>query len=121
MAADVAGYSRLMGADEEGTLSHLKALRRTLIDPAIAAHHGRVVKTTGDGALVEFASVVDATRCAVKVQREMAERAGGTFVVKAKVDADGPPVFGKRQSGHGASGAKRGWLARTFNARRDND
>jgi hypothetical protein len=56
-----------------------------------------------------------------KGKREMAERAGGTFVVKAKVDADGPPVFGKRQSGHGASGAKRGWLARTFNARRDND
>jgi hypothetical protein len=56
-----------------------------------------------------------------KAKRQMAERAGGTFVVKAKVDADGPPVFGKRQSGHGASGAKSGWLARTFNARRDND
>jgi adenylate cyclase len=74
LAADVAGYSRLMGADEEGTLSHLKALRRTLVDPAIAAHRGRVVKTTGDGVLVEFASAVDATRCAVKVQRDMAER-----------------------------------------------
>ena len=56
-----------------------------------------------------------------KAKRQMAERVGGTFVVKAKVDADGPPVFGKRQSSHGASGAKRGWLARTFNARRDND
>ena len=74
LAADIAGYSRLMAADEEGTLSHLKALRRTLVDPAIAAHRGRVVKTTGDGVLVEFASAVDATRCAVKVQRDMADR-----------------------------------------------
>src|SRR6516165_7705899 len=64
LAADVAGYSRLMGADEEGTLERLKALRRELIDPRIAEHHGRIVKTTGDGMLVEFASVVDAVRCA---------------------------------------------------------
>jgi adenylate cyclase len=74
LAADIAGYSRLMGSDEEGTLRHLKALRRELIDPKIAEHRGRVVKTTGDGLLVEFASVVDAVRCAVEVQREMAER-----------------------------------------------
>jgi adenylate cyclase len=74
LAADVAGYSRLMGADEEGTLSHLKALRRTLFDTAIAAHRGRVVKAAGDGFLVEFASAVDAARCAVKVQRGMAAR-----------------------------------------------
>jgi adenylate cyclase len=74
LAADVAGYSRLMGADEEGTLSHLKALRRTLVDPAIASYRGRVVKTAGDSVLVEFASAVDATRCAVKVQHDMAER-----------------------------------------------
>jgi adenylate cyclase len=73
LAADVAGYSRLMGADEEGTLSHLKALRRTLVDTAIA-HRGRVVKAAGDGFLVEFASAVDATRCAVKVQRGTAAR-----------------------------------------------
>jgi hypothetical protein len=74
LAADVAGYSRLMGADEEGTLERLKALRRELLDPKIAAHHGRIVKTTGDGMLVEFASVVDAVRCAVEVQQAMAER-----------------------------------------------
>jgi TolB-like protein/tetratricopeptide (TPR) repeat protein len=74
LAADIAGYSRLMGADEEGTLARLKAHRRELIDPKIAEHHGRIVKTTGDGLLVEFASVVDAVRYAVEVQREMAER-----------------------------------------------
>src|SRR5712671_656586 len=74
LAADVAGYSRLMGADEEGTLERLKALRRELLDPKIAEHHGRLVKTTGDGLLVEFASVVDAVRCAVEVQEAMPER-----------------------------------------------
>src|SRR6202011_4849246 len=74
LAADVAGYSRLMGADEEGTLERLKALRRELVDPKIAEHHGRIVKTTGDGLLVEFASVVDAVRCAVEVQQAMPER-----------------------------------------------
>jgi len=73
LAADVAGYSRLMGADEEGTLERLKALRRELIDPKIAEHHGRIVKTTGDGLLVEFASVVDAVRCAVTVQHALPE------------------------------------------------
>jgi adenylate cyclase len=77
LAADVAGYSRLMGADEEGTLERLKALRRELIDPTIAEHHGRIVKTTGDGLLVEFASVVDAVRCAVEVQQAMPERDAG--------------------------------------------
>jgi adenylate cyclase len=74
LAADVVGYSRLMGADEEGTLAALKAIRRELVDPRIVEHRGRIVKTTGDGLLVEFASVVDAVRCAVDVQREMAER-----------------------------------------------
>src|SRR6201998_477925 len=75
LAADVAGYSRLMGADEEGTLERLKALRRELVDPKIAEHHGRIVKTTGDGLLVEFPSVVDAVRCAVEVQHHtMPER-----------------------------------------------
>jgi TolB-like protein/class 3 adenylate cyclase len=77
LAADVAGYSRLMGADEEGTLERLKALRRELLDPKIAEHHGRIVKTTGDGLLVEFASVVDAVRCAVAVQQAMPERDTG--------------------------------------------
>jgi len=77
LAADVAGYSRLMGADEEGTLERLKALRRGLLDPTIAEHRGRIVKTTGDGLLVEFASVVDAVRCAVAVQQAMPERNTG--------------------------------------------
>jgi adenylate cyclase len=74
LAADVAGYSRLMGVDEEGTLAALKADRREIIDPKIAEHRGRIVKTTGDGALVEFASAVDAVRCAMEIQRAMAER-----------------------------------------------
>ena len=74
LAADVAGYSRLMGVDEEGTLAALKAIRRDLFDLKIKEHRGRIVKTTGDGVLVEFASVVDAVRCAVEVQRDMAER-----------------------------------------------
>jgi adenylate cyclase len=74
LAADVSGYSRLMGADEEGTLERLKALRRELIDPKIAEHNGRIVKTTGDGLLVEFPSVVDAMRCAAEIQRGMIDR-----------------------------------------------
>ena len=77
LAADVVGYSRLMGEDEEGTLAALRAIRREMVDPKIAEHRGRIVKTTGDGLLVEFASVVDAVRCAVDVQREMAERNTG--------------------------------------------
>ena len=74
LAADVAGYSRLMGVDEEGTHEALKAHRDELVDPKIAEHHGRIVKNTGDGALVEFASVVDSVRCAIEIQRSMAER-----------------------------------------------
>jgi adenylate cyclase len=74
LAADVAGYSRLMGADEEGTLNRLKAHRRQLVDPKIREYHGRIVKTTGDGMLVEFSSVVDAVRCAVETQRAMVDR-----------------------------------------------
>ena len=73
-AADVAGYSRLMGVDEEGTLERLKALRRELLDPKIAEHRGRIVKTTGDGLLAEFPSVVDAVRCAAEIQRAMIDR-----------------------------------------------
>jgi adenylate cyclase len=76
-AADVAGYSRLIGADEEGTLARLKAHRRELIDPTIAEHQGRIVKTTGDGVLAEFASPVKAVRCAIDVQYGMAERNAG--------------------------------------------
>jgi adenylate cyclase len=73
-AGDIAGYSRLMGADEKGTLSQIKAHRKELVDPKVTEHRGRVVKTTGDGMLVEFVSVVDAVRCAVDIQRGMAER-----------------------------------------------
>src|SRR5262249_52731605 len=73
-AADIAGYSRLMASDEEGTLRQLKAYRKELVDTKITEHRGRIVKTTGDGALVEFVSVVDAVRCAVDIQRGMAER-----------------------------------------------
>jgi adenylate cyclase len=74
LAADVAGYSRLMGVDEEGTLARLKAVRKSLADPTIAAHRGHIVKTTGDGMLVEFASAVDAIRGAVEIQRAMAKQ-----------------------------------------------
>jgi len=102
LAADVVGYSRLMGADEEGTLARLKALRAELIDPAIARHNGRIVKTTGDGLLVEFASVVDAMRCATQWQAAMAERAepGDTRIEwrigvnLGDVIIDGADIFG---------------------------
>src|ERR1019366_8788488 len=77
LAADVVGYSRLAGADEDRTLSRLRGLRSDLIDPAVSAHKGRVVKRTGDGALVEFRSVVDAVRCAIEVQNGMVERNAG--------------------------------------------
>jgi class 3 adenylate cyclase len=77
LAADVAGYSRLMGEDEEGTLAALTALRRELTDPKITEHRGRIVKTTGDGLLVEFPSVVDAVRCAVELQRDLTMRNEG--------------------------------------------
>jgi adenylate cyclase len=104
MAADVAGYSRLMGADEEGTLRRLQAHRRELIDPKIAEHRGRIVKTTGDGLLVEFASVVDAVRCAVEVQRGMIDRDAGLSddqrirfrvgINLGDIIADGDDIFG---------------------------
>jgi class 3 adenylate cyclase len=77
LAADVAGYSRLAGVDEERTLARLRALRSDLIDPTIALHHGRVVKRTGDGVLIDFRSVVDAVRCAIEVQNGMVERNAG--------------------------------------------
>ena len=77
LAADVVGFSRLTGADEDRTLARLRALRSDLIDPTIAVHNGRVVKRTGDGALVEFRSVVDAVRCAIEIQNAMVERNAG--------------------------------------------
>src|SRR5271167_2641196 len=102
LAADVAGYSRLMGADEEGTLTQLKTLRAELIDPAIAQHNGRIVKTTGDGLLVEFASIVDAMRCAIAWQGRMAEQdqpAPGRIEWRIGVNlgdviSDGDDIFG---------------------------
>ena len=77
LCADVAEYSRLMGADEEGTLADLKAHRRELIDPLLTQHQGRIVKTTGDGLLIEFGSVIDAVRCAVVIQQGMEDRNAG--------------------------------------------
>ena len=77
LVADVVGYSRLAGVDEERTLARLRGLRSDLIDPAITAHHGRIVKRTGDGIIIEFRSVVDAVRCAIEVQTGMVERNAG--------------------------------------------
>jgi adenylate cyclase len=102
LAADVAGYSRLMGVDEEGTLARLKAVRKALVDPAITSHRGRIVKTSGDGMLVEFASAVDAVTCAMQVQDKMAEHNGNatekiTFRIGINVGDiifDGDDIFG---------------------------
>jgi adenylate cyclase len=77
LAADVVGYSRLMGLDEEGTLAKLKSCRRDLVDPKIAEYHGRIVKTSGDGVLVEFPSAVEAVKCAIDIQRSIRERNAG--------------------------------------------
>jgi adenylate cyclase len=77
LVSDVVGYNRLVGADEDRTLARLRALRSDLLDPTIAGHHGRVVKRTGDGAIVEFRSVIDAVRCALEVQGGMVERNAG--------------------------------------------
>jgi adenylate cyclase len=112
LAADVAGYSRLMGADEEGTLERLKALRCEVLDPKIAEHHGRVVKTTGDGVLVEFASVVDAVRCAVAVQQAMPERNTGVGVdsrieLRIGINLGDVIVEGDDLYGHGVNIAAR--------------
>jgi len=103
-AGDIAGYSRLMGVDEEGTLRQLKAHRKELVDPKITEHRGRIVKTTGDGMLVEFVSVVDAVRCAVDIQRGMAERNAEVPVEKriefriginiGDIIIDGDDIFG---------------------------
>ena len=104
LAADVVGYSRLMGADEMGTLKALKSHRRELVDSGIAEHHGRIVKTTGDGMLVEFASVVDAVGCAVSIQRSMVKRNAGIPAEKqivfriginvGDIIIDGDDIFG---------------------------
>ena len=101
LSADVAGYSRLIGIDEIGTLSRLNTLRRELIDPAIAAHSGRIVKLMGDGALVEFASVLNAVSCAIEIQRQLRER-------HASGESD------RYASGLGSTSATSSSRARTF-------
>jgi adenylate cyclase len=98
LAADVAGYSRLMAADEVGTLAALKAARQEVVDPSIAEHNGRIVKTTGDGMLVEFASAVDAVTCAMAVQEKIASR-GGAIAFRIGINVgdiiiDGDDIFG---------------------------
>jgi class 3 adenylate cyclase len=77
LVSDIVGYSRLAGADEDRILARLRTLRSDLIDPTIAVHHGRIVKRTGDGSIIEFRSVVDAVRCAIEVQSGLAERNAG--------------------------------------------
>ena len=77
LVADIVGYSRLASVDEERTLARVRGLRSDLIDPAIAAHHGRIVKRTGDGSVIEFRSVVDAVRCAIEIQNGLIERNAG--------------------------------------------
>jgi hypothetical protein len=110
VSADVAGCSRLMGRDESGTLAALKSLRQEVIDPAIGTHGGRIVKTTGDGLLLEFPSVVNAVRCAVEVQTAMADRTAGmaedrriTFRIGINIGdiiVDGNDIFGDGVSAH---------------------
>lgn len=82
LAADLVGYSRLMGADEEGTLARLHALQASVVDPGVTEHRGRIVKTTGDGFLAEFASAIDAVTCAIALQQTLAEQASGLAVAQ---------------------------------------
>ena len=90
LVADVVGYSRLAAADEDRTLARLRGLRSDLIDPAIAAHHGRIVKRTGDGNIIEFRSVVDAVRCAIEVQTGLVERnRAGQAQARRRADGSG--------------------------------
>src|SRR5499427_3287952 len=85
LAADVAGYSRLIGADEEGTLNRLRSIRTEIVDPTTAQHRGRVVRTIGDGLLIEFTSVVDALRCATEIQNAMAEH-NASIAAKERIE-----------------------------------
>jgi len=104
LAADVAGYSRLMGVDDVATLQALKAHRREVVDPAIAAHSGRIVKTTGDGMLVEFGSVVDAVTCAMLVQKSMADRNGAGIDPSNSNSIPGGRRFEMHCAGSGSGG-----------------
>ena len=111
LVADVVGYSRLAGVDEDRTLARLRGLRSDLIDPAIAAHHGRIVKRTGDGRIVEFRSVVDAVRCAIEVQNGLIERNAGVPAGKAdRISASASSRRrrrGERRRSHGRRGQYR--------------
>lgn len=108
LAADIAGYSRLMGADEEGTLARLRLLRRELIDPKNKQHHGRIVKTSGDGILVEFLSVVDAIRCAIEIQQCNARGlAAGMLACCLKAPAQGSLISPGLEEGFTSAARKR--------------
>src|SRR5215472_7469704 len=107
LAADVAGYSRLMGIDEEGTLARLKKLRAELIDPVIAAHRGRIFKATGDGLLAEFSSVVEAVRCAVDWQAAMAQQAETRIQFRIGIHVGDVIVEGEDIFGDGVNVAAR--------------
>jgi class 3 adenylate cyclase len=112
LAADIVGYSRLMGADEEGTLAQLKALHQVVIAPKISEHRGRIVDTAGDGMLVEFASAVDATRCAIEIQRQMIERSADTpasrrMQLRVGINIGDVIVEGERIYGDGVNVAAR--------------
>ena len=111
LAADVVEYSRLAGADEDRILARLRALRSDLIDPTVAVHRGRVVKRTGDGAIVEFRSVVDAGRCATEIQNAMIERNSGL--------PDGQRIVFRIGIQGGSSGAQRQRLAKPGGGQRD--
>ena len=103
LVADVVGYWRLAGRDQERTLARLSALRSDLIDPAVAAHHGRVVKRTGDGSIVEFRSVVDAVRCAIEVQNGLVERNVGARARQPHRISNWHPSRRRGRRGDGAS------------------
>ena len=122
LAADVVGFSRMTGADEDRTLARLRALRSDLIDPTIAVHNGRVFKRTGDGILVEFRSVVDAVRCSVELQNGMIERNAGCRPSAAS-NFESASIWatcrGKRRRSHGRRRQYRGATGRRRKARRD--
>jgi len=102
LCSDVVGYSRLAGADEDRILARLRALRSDLIDPTIAVHHGRIVKRTGDGAIVEFRSVVDAVRCAIEVQNAIVER----NAARPRIAASSSEFWHSPRRGHNDSDAQ---------------
>jgi class 3 adenylate cyclase len=107
LLADVVGYSRLAGADEDRTLARLRALRSDLIDPTISVHHGRIVKRTGDGSVIEFRSVVDAVRCALEVQHAMVERNAGLGKQGANCRHAAPAAVGAAETSIRPSGGTR--------------